>query len=74
MSQIVAATFQDGVLKPEVDLSLAPGTKVRLIVDRWDDVVAQAKLADDELEQLCATFPIESNEGRLTRDQLHERG
>ena len=38
MSQVVTATFVDGVLKPVEELGLTSGTKVRLIVDVWQYV------------------------------------
>lgn len=74
MSQVIAATFEDGVLKPEQILALVPGTRVRLIVESWDAAKAQSAFAGDELDKLCDEIPIESQEPALTRDQLHERG
>ncbi len=74
MSQIIAATFENGVFRPHEDLRLAPGTTVRLIVDRLDDIQAPARQAYAELDALCAQLPIDSGGIRLTRDQLHERG
>ncbi len=73
MSQIVAATFENGVFKPHDDLRLAPGTTVRLIVDRLEDIQAPAQQACAELDSLCGELPIDSGGIRLTRDQLHER-
>ena len=73
MSQIITATFEDGVLKPERELGLAPGTKVRLILDPLADVQTQAQEACDALDQVCDEFPIDSDEPRMTRDQLYER-
>jgi predicted DNA-binding antitoxin AbrB/MazE fold protein len=73
MSQVISAMFEDGVLKPEHALALVPGTRVRLIVDRWEDAKAQAVQASEELDRVCEEFPIESKEPRLTRDQLHDR-
>ena len=73
MSQIVAATFENGVFKPHDDLRLAPGTTVRLIVDRLEDIQAPAPQACAELDSLCGELPIDSGGIRLTRDQLHER-
>ncbi len=74
MSQIVAATFENGVFRPHEELRLAPGTTVRLIVDRLDDIEAPAQRACDELDELCGEWPIQSSGTPLTRDQLHERG
>jgi len=73
MSQVITATFVDGVLKPERELGLASGTKVRLILELWDDVSARQHDACDELDRLCDEFPVESGGRHLTRDELHER-
>jgi predicted DNA-binding antitoxin AbrB/MazE fold protein len=73
MSQVITATFNNGVLKPEQDLGLAPGTRVRLKVDVCADESAPCQEADDELDKLCDEFPIVTDEPRLTRDRLHER-
>ena len=73
MSQIITATVENGTLKPDRDLGLASGTKVRVTVERCDDAIAQAKVACDALDQLCDEIPIDSCGNRLTRDQLHER-
>jgi predicted DNA-binding antitoxin AbrB/MazE fold protein len=73
MSQVVGATVENGTLKPDRDLGLASGTKVRVTVEPCDDAIARAKVACDELDQLCDEFPIDSRGNRLTRDQLHER-
>ncbi len=70
MSQVLSATFEDGVLKPEGKLNLPPGTKVRLTLDVWTATPAQEDC--DELDRLCNEIPIDSGE-RLSRDQLHER-
>lgn len=40
MSQIITATFENGVLKPEGTLDLAPGTKVRLILEATKEATA----------------------------------
>ena len=73
MSQIITATFVDGVLKPEQELGLPPGAKVRLILDLQDDDLKQRREACAELDRLCEELPIEHHGHRLTRDQLHER-
>jgi predicted DNA-binding antitoxin AbrB/MazE fold protein len=73
MSQIINATVENGALKPDRDLGLASGTKVRVTVEQCDDAIAQAKVACDELDRLCDETPIDSQGNRLTRDQLHER-
>ena len=45
MSQVITATFVDGVLKPEQELDIATGTKVLLVLDLWADVRAQGQEA-----------------------------
>ena len=73
MSQVITATFVDGVLRPAQELDLASGTKVRLIVDLWDDVRASDQDACVELDRLCDQFPVHSPGRHLTRDELHDR-
>ena len=74
MSQIVTATYENGVLKPAEPLALPANAKVRLTVDL---VVEEQKLTPAErlaaLEELWRTSSISSTEPYLTRDQLHER-
>jgi predicted DNA-binding antitoxin AbrB/MazE fold protein len=72
MSQVIFATVEDGMLKPDRDISLSPGTRVRITLEQWDDPSAPSKLACDELDELCDEIPITSHGVRLTRDQLHE--
>ena len=73
MSQIITATYVDGMLKPEEEIGLASGTKVRLTLELPADLREQRQAACVELDRLCDEFPIESQGRRLTRDQLHER-
>jgi predicted DNA-binding antitoxin AbrB/MazE fold protein len=72
MSQIITATFENGVLKPDQPLSLPPGTRVRVVVESLE-AQAERQRAWEELERLCEEFPIDTGGERLTRDQLHER-
>ena len=73
MSPIINATVENGALKPDRDLGLASGSRVRVTVEQYDDAIAQANSACDELDRLCDENPIDSQGNRLTRDQLHER-
>ena len=73
MSQVITATYADGMLKPEGQLNLAPGMRVRLIVELLEHSSDVVEDAWKELEQLCADFPVDSGGMRLTRDELHER-
>ena len=73
MTELITATFVDGMLKPDEELGLAAGTKVRLFLDLPDDTLERRQAACAELDRLCDEFPIESHGQRLTRDQLQER-
>jgi predicted DNA-binding antitoxin AbrB/MazE fold protein len=70
MSQLITATFNDGVLKPDERLELVAGAKVRLLIMPFSE---GSDIALDELDRLCDEHPIDSGGERLTRDQLHER-
>ena len=52
MSQLITATFEDGVLKPDEQLALPPGSRVRLFVEALDTSPDAKDLAWQELEQL----------------------
>ena len=73
MSQVIFATVEDGVLKPDERIHLSSGTKVRITLELCDDATVQANEACNELDHLCDEFPLDSNGAKLTRDQLHER-
>jgi predicted DNA-binding antitoxin AbrB/MazE fold protein len=73
MSQVIFATFENGLLKPDRDIGLSAGTKVRLTVEPCDDAAAQVEGACDALDELCDQLPFDSHGDRLTRDQLHDR-
>jgi predicted DNA-binding antitoxin AbrB/MazE fold protein len=72
MTQTITATFEDGVLKPDAKLSLASGTKVRLLID--SELASDGAQADllAEWERLCDQAPVCSIEPHLTRDELHD--
>ena len=74
MSQVILATVEDGVLKPDGQLGLSSGTKVRVTLELCDEAVVEAGQACDQLDHLCNEFPLDSGGSKLTRDQLHERG
>ena len=73
MNQVITATIEDGVLKPDQEIAFAAGTKVRVTIEPCDDEPGHINPACDELDTLCEEFPVESHEPMLTRDQLHER-
>ena len=73
MSQVILATVENGVLKPDREIGLSSGTKVRLTLELCDDALAEAKQACDELDHLCDESPVDSRGTKLARDQLHQR-
>jgi predicted DNA-binding antitoxin AbrB/MazE fold protein len=73
MSQVIHATVENGVLRPDQEIGLSSGTKVRLTVELCGDAPIQSQQACDELDRLCGASPVDSSGVRLTRDQLHER-
>jgi predicted DNA-binding antitoxin AbrB/MazE fold protein len=74
MVQIVAATFEDGVFKPDQPPALSDSARVRLVVETID--VQEATQRDESwaiLQRLWNSSDFNSGGDRLTRDQLHER-
>jgi len=72
MNEVITATFENGVLKPDKQLVLPSGTKVRLVLEPLEPSAGN-QTALDELDRLCDESPIDSGGVLLTRDQLHER-
>ena len=73
MGQIVTATFEDGILKPDAPLDLPPHARVRLVVETLDELTEDSRKVWTELERLWDEASIDSQGERMTRDQLHER-
>lgn len=73
MAWVVTATFENGVLKPEQKLELAPGARVRLIVESLHGPAEDREKAWQEFDQLCEEISVDSGSEKMTRDQLHER-
>jgi predicted DNA-binding antitoxin AbrB/MazE fold protein len=73
MSQIVTATFEDGMLKPDAPLDLPPRARVRLVVETLNELTEDSRKVWTELERLWDEASIDSQGERMTRDQLHER-
>jgi predicted DNA-binding antitoxin AbrB/MazE fold protein len=75
MIEVIEATFQDGVFKPDRQPALSESTRVRLIVEaageQGDEFLR--KQSWDNLEQIWQTSQLDSLGDRLSRDQLHER-
>jgi predicted DNA-binding antitoxin AbrB/MazE fold protein len=74
MVQVLAATFKDGVFKPDERPALSDSTRVRLVVETID--AGDSARRDESwgaLQQLWKSSTFNSNGDRLTREQLHER-
>ena len=78
MVQVVAATFKDGVFKPDQRPALSESTRVRLVVETINgDESDQGGRRDESwatLQRLWNTSSFNSGGDRLNREQLHERG
>jgi predicted DNA-binding antitoxin AbrB/MazE fold protein len=74
MIQVLAATFQDGVFKPDERPALSDSARVRLVVEPINGDESQHR---DEawaaIQHTWETSHFDSGGDRLTRDQLHER-
>ena len=74
MVQVVAATFKDGVFKPDEHPALLESTRVRLVVETINgDDLARRDESWATLQQLWNTSDFDSRGNRLNREQLHER-
>jgi predicted DNA-binding antitoxin AbrB/MazE fold protein len=75
MVQVVAATFKDGVFKPDQRPAISESTRVRLVVETINgDESAQRDESWATLQRLWNTSSFNSGGDRLNREQLHERG
>jgi hypothetical protein len=74
MVQILAATFKDGVFKPDLRPALSDSARVRLVVQPMDgDVPVRQHESWAALQRLWSTSSLNSGGDRLNRDQLHKR-
>ncbi len=75
MIQVIAATFEDGVFKPDQKPALSESTRVRLLVETINEDADESRRqqAWASLEQLWQKSTFNSHGDRLSRDQLHER-
>jgi predicted DNA-binding antitoxin AbrB/MazE fold protein len=74
MVQVVAATFKDGVFKPDQRPTLSDSARVRLVVETIDgDEALHQQQSWAELERLWNASAFNSGGNRLNREQLHER-
>ncbi len=63
MIRVMLATVEDGALKPDQDIGLSSGTKVRITLEPCDRVSFAASRACGVLDALCGAFPVESQGG-----------
>jgi predicted DNA-binding antitoxin AbrB/MazE fold protein len=75
MSQVINATFEDGVLKPDVPLTFPAMTRVRLIVEPLtpEGVGREEDPAWDEVERIWEELDVNSGGPPPSRDELHDR-
>jgi hypothetical protein len=74
MVQVLAATFKDGVFRPDQPPTLSDSVRVRLVVEPIDgNESAQSGGSWAALEHLWSVSRLNSGGDRLNRDQLHER-
>jgi predicted DNA-binding antitoxin AbrB/MazE fold protein len=75
MSQIIHATFEDGVLKPDVPLPYPSPTRVRLIVEPLTAGGGESEkdAAWDEIERIWDEIDVHSDGPPPSRDDLYDR-
>ena len=74
MAQVLAATFKDGVFKPDEQPALSDSARVRLLIEPINgDESRQREESWANLQRLWNASTFNSGGDRLTRDQLHER-
>lgn len=74
MVQVLAATFKNGVFKPDQQPALSESARVRLVVESIDaDESARADESWAAIQGLWNSPKLDSGGNRLTRDQLNER-
>jgi predicted DNA-binding antitoxin AbrB/MazE fold protein len=75
MSQIIHATFEDGVLKPDVRLPFPSMTRVRVIVEPLtaEGSEPEKDAVMSELERIWEEIDVDSGGPPPSRDELHDR-
>jgi len=73
MTQVISATFENGVFKPDQQPDLPEQTKVRLLVETVEAKPEISQKAWADLQQIWKMSKFNSHGDRLTREQLHER-
>jgi predicted DNA-binding antitoxin AbrB/MazE fold protein len=76
MNQIIHATFEDGVLKPDVPLEFPAMARVRLIVESVTNsesrTTPEQSSVWDELDRVWDEVEIDSGAPLPSRDQLFD--
>jgi predicted DNA-binding antitoxin AbrB/MazE fold protein len=75
MFDVIEATFQNGVFKPDRQPALSESTRVRLVVESMSEDADASLRANSwmQLEELWQNSSFDSRGDRLSRDELHER-
>jgi predicted DNA-binding antitoxin AbrB/MazE fold protein len=74
MVQVLAATYKDGVFKPDERPALSESARVRLVVETINsDESSRRDESWAVLQRLWTISRFNSGGDRLTRDQSHER-
>jgi predicted DNA-binding antitoxin AbrB/MazE fold protein len=74
MIEVFAATYQDGVFKPDQRPTLSESARVRLVVESIsNDEANRREESWATLKRLWSSSSLSSSGDHLTRDQLHER-
>lgn len=71
--QITLATFENGLLRPDESLNLAPHARVKLTVEPMEPFRRPTAEELDEFERYCDENAIVSHEPYLSREQLYDR-
>ena len=72
MAQVVTATFEDGILKPDQPLDLPAQARVRLVVEVLEEATARDAVWE-EFEQIMDEMTIDSGGPIPTREELYDR-
>ena len=73
MTKVTHAVYSQGVLKPDEDLGLREGQRVRLIVDTIDENPEERSAALARLKAGIASMNFCSQGPLPSREQLHDR-
>ncbi len=68
MAQTIIATFENGAFIRDIEMELAPGTRVSMTIAPVSANDRNAEHAVTELDRLCEQFPVHSRVPHLTRD------